>query len=233
MKRNECDRYRFAGGGALSTTPGANRIVLKDTSASGSPTANCDADGAKLLLASTNEAEVLTAYTGDKLLYDIDDLIKIVLRGVKVDSIDANTIATFGIASAQNDTVDSVAAHAWLKIDGAVSTSALVAESDDGVTDTNDVATGLTLSSTPLTFEIDFSTEVQTRSPPSLSQGKQATFWTIDSRGVRRRICQHSAFDLSGYSAGLQPFVQLQKGTGTGTPALWVWGIDVHYRTAN
>lgn len=228
--RSMCDRFRFAGGGALSTTAGANRILLKDTSASGSPTANCDADGLKLLLASTSEAEVLTAYMGDALVYDIDYLEKIVFYGCKVSGIDAVTQLAIGLASAQNDTLDSITAGAWFRLDGTASTSALVVESDDNVTNVDDKATGLTLASTQLTLEIDFTTEVLTRSPPALSLGKQATFWATDSNGLRRRVASNVSFDMSGYSAGLQLFMQLQKASGTGTPAAWLWGADVHYR---
>jgi hypothetical protein len=231
MSRTICDEIaRWAGGGALSATPGAARMILKDTSSGGSPTANCQADGLKLLLASTSEAEVLTAYCGDILPYDIDDLQKIIFYGCKVGGVDAVTQIAFGLAGAQNDTLDSVAANAWFRLDGTVSTSALVVESDDGTTDVDDKATGLTLSTTGLTLEIDFTTEIKTAGPPSLSKGKQATFWATDANGLRRRVATQSAFDLSALTTGLQPFIQVQKASGTGVPYAICWGIDVHYR---
>ena len=231
MARTICDEIaRWAGGGALSATPGAARMILKDTSSAGSPTANCVAGGLKLLLASTSEAEVLTAYCGDVLPYDIDDLQKIVFYGVSVTGIDSATTLVIGLAGAQNDTPDSVAANAWFRLEGSASLTALVVESDDGTTDVDDKATGLSLSTTPLTLEIDFTTEIKTAGPPSLSKGKQATFWATDANGLRRRVATQSAFDLSALTTGLQPFIQLQKASGTGVPAVTCWGIDVHYR---
>lgn len=230
MSRVMCDEFRFAGGGALSATPGASRIILKDTSAAGAPTANGVAGGVKLLLAATDEVEILNAYMGDVLPYDIDDLVKVIFYGVSVAGIDSVTQLAIGLAGAYNATLDSVAANAWFRLDGTVSTSALVVESDDGTTDVDDKATGITLSSTALTLEIDFSTQILGRSAPATSKGKQATFWATDANGLRRRVADQVSFDMSALTTGLQPYVQLQKPSGTGVPSVTIWGIDVHFR---
>jgi hypothetical protein len=77
---------------------------------------------------------------------------------------------------------------------------------------------------------IDFSTEVQTRSPPFTSKGKQAAFFIADANNMLRRVADNVAFDMSGYSSGLQPFLQLQKASGTGVPAVSLLEVCIEYR---
>ena len=202
---------------ALTTTPGMNGWTIKDTSSAGTPTylvATADGGGMKLTLASTSEAEVVTMYHNDVLCFDLARIQFCEIIAL-VGGIDAVTTLTMGLGSAQSDTDDSVATNAWFRIEGSASTSALVVETDDAVTDNNDVATGATLSSTLKTLRIDF------------TNGLADVRFYVDGS----RVAAETTFDMSGLTAGLnvQPFVQLQKASGTGVPSVTIKDFLIQY----
>lgn len=114
----------------------------------------------------------------------------------------------FGLASARNDTLDNVAANAWFRMEGANSTTLVYCESDDGVNDNDDKSSGVTLGTTPKEFVIDF------------TGGKSNVKFYID--GIR--VATTTTFDMSNYSSGLQPLVQIQKAANTN-----VNGVVVDY----
>lgn len=202
---------------AYTTTPGMNGWTIKDTSSSGTPTyLNITEDGgaAKLTLASTSEAEIVTLYQNDVLIYDVRQL-QAVWWIAQVAGIDSVTTLTMGVASAQNDTDDSVATNAWFRMQGSASTSAVVVETDDATLDLDDKATGQTLAAAYKKFLIDFSNGI----------GNVQFF--IDGA----RVAAGTLFDMSNLAAGLnvQPFVQLQKASGTGVPSVTLAQFGVQY----
>lgn len=178
--------------------------LVADTSSSGTPTYVRNAGNAVLTLASTSEAENVCLYHGDALTYDIDELQSVEMR-VKVSGMTSGTSLCFGMGSARNDTQDTVAANAWFKMVGADSTTAVVVETDDGTTDLDDKATGQTLSTTFKKFYIDFSNK------------KDVKFYI---NGIR--VANDTTFDMSAYTSGLQPMVQLQKTSSANTDAVTV-----------
>lgn len=228
--KSRCKSTNFRGSPKISTTVGYDGFLIKDTSSSGTPTYAGAAGGLAMTLASTNEAEVVTLYTEDILPYKIDAIEKIIFRDVTLTASFTGILA-IGLASAQNDTLDSVTNNVWFRCDGS---NSIVCESDDGTNDVDDKATGLSLSTTPVTLEIDFTTEVYSASKAG-SKGKQAAFFITDGNGVRRRVAESSAFRLDGIAdgTGLQPFVQIQKASGTAVPAVTIAEIEVYYRTAS
>ena len=195
---------------ALLTTPGHNGWTVKDTSSSGTPTyltTGEDGGAMKLTLVNTNEAEIVTMYKNDILYLDLANLQHIwwILKVVGIDSV---TDLVFGVAAAQNDTEDSVVTNAWFKMDGSVSTSIIVAESDDGTNDNDDVATGETLAAVYKKFDIDF------------TRGLKDVQYIIDGE----RVAKATTFDMSDLTSGLnvQPFVQLNKASGAGVAAVTI-----------
>ncbi|WP_417850166.1 hypothetical protein [Thalassoglobus sp.] len=199
----------------LTTTPGHNGWTVADTSSSGTPTYLTTADGLKLTLAATSEPEIVTAYQNDILSFKLADIQRVDMT-LLVAGIDAATTLVFGVGSAQNDTADSVANHAWFRIQGSVSTSAVVAETDDGTNDNNDVATGAGLADVLKRLVID------------LNDLRNVKFY-IDGE----RVAEGTTFDMSNVAsgAGVQPFIQLQKASGTGTPSVTIrkFKIDSTY----
>jgi hypothetical protein len=189
--------------GTVATLPAsadpASPWLIVDTSSSGTPTYTKGTSVATLKLASTNEIENVCLAFGDALDFDIDDIQRIEMR-VRLDvTMTTGTELVFGLGSARSDTTDSVAANAWFKMVGANSTTLVYCETDDGVRDVDDVSSGQTLGTSFKRFVIDF------------TGGKSDVKFYID--GIH--VAQSQTFNMSGYSSGLQPIVQLQKAANT------------------
>jgi hypothetical protein len=189
--------------GTVATLPAsadpASPWLIVDTSSSGTPTYTKGTSVATLKLASTNDIENVCLAFGDALDFDIDDIQRIEMR-VRLDvTMTTGTELVFGLGSARSDTTDSVAANAWFKMVGANSTTLVYCETDDGVRDVDDVSSGQTLGTSFKRFVIDF------------TGGKSDVKFYID--GIH--VAQSQTFNMSGYSSGLQPIVQLQKAANT------------------
>ena len=205
---------------AFTTTPGEGGWTIADTSSAGTPTYLCvteDGGAAKLTLAATSESENVCLYFNDVLPLDIASLHRIEFVA-KVAGIDAVTTLVFGLGDARNDTPDTVATNCWFRMEGSVSTTAVVVESDDGVTDSDDKATGTTLSSTYKKFLIDF------------TNGISDIRFFIDGE----RVGSATTFTLAGITSGqnVQPMIQLQKASGTGVPSITIAQITTQQKYA-
>jgi hypothetical protein len=189
----------FLGPQTLTASPtGSDLWDIADTSVAGTPTYTVGGINGEATLAFDTQAEAqnVCLYMSDKLNFDIDKLLRVEMA-VKMGqaAVDATTSLAFGLASARNDAIDSIAAHASFRVIGSGSTTAVVVESDDGTTDKDDIATGATLINAYKRFVIDF------------SGGTSNVKFYID--GVQ--VATSTTFNMSGYTAGLQPYVQLQK----------------------
>lgn len=205
---------------AFTTTPGEGGWTIADTSSAGTPTYLCiteDGGAAKLTLAATSEAEIVTLYINDVLPLDLSNLQRVEIIA-KVAGIDAVTTLTMGVGSARNDTDDSVAVNAWFRMEGSASTTAVVCESDDGTTDNDDKATGVTLAAVYKKFVIDF------------TNGISDVRFFIDGE----RVAASTTFSLAAITAGqnVQPIIQLQKASGTGTPSVTIAQITTQQKYA-
>lgn len=227
-----CDVFKFRGNYANGAWSTIGPWKLTDTSSSGSPTAAGSADGLKLTLASTSEAENLCVDFGDVLPYTMGSIKRFVALIKQNVALGSNEELVVGLGSGRNDTTDSVSYNAWFKLIGG-STPSLVVETDDNVTDTDDKATGVSFgTSTHRRLVIDFSEEIKTVGAPGLSKGQVAKFYCTDANGVLRRVAETTLFDMSGAAAtqGLQPMIQLQKASGTGVPAVSILQVEVHWQ---
>ena len=182
-----------------------------DTSAAGTPTYVRNASNAVLTLAATSEVENVCLAHGDALSFDIDQILQVEMRVKLGAAFTTGSELVFGVASARNDTTDSVTANAWFKMVGASSTTLVYCESDDGTTDKDDISSGVTLGSTFKRFVIDF------------SGGKSNVKFYIDGQ----RVAASTTFDMSAYSAGLQPLIQLQKAANTNVDAVTIDYVEI------
>lgn len=195
--------------------------TIKDASSAGAPTYTTvsteDGGALKLTIANTSEAEVVTLYQTDKLFYDMRYL-QHVWWVLKVASVDALTVLVAGVGSAQADDEDTMTTCAWFKMEGADSTTALVVETDDGVTDKANIATGQTLGTTYKKLHLDF------------TNGLGDVRFLCDGS----RVAAGTTFDMSGLTAGLnvQPFLQLSKPSGTGVPNVSIAQFGIQYQYA-
>lgn len=232
MKNLACDRFSFRGHQNFpATASGAGNVWVKtDTSSSGSPTVGgANGGGVAMTLDSTTEVQNLCLSFGDVLSYDIDDLVRAEFIVKCTASLDTATSIAFGMASARNDAIDSIAAHASIRVIGS---NDVVVESDDGTNDNDDVATGITLGSTFKRFAIDFATGIATREAPSVSLGGKANvqFFGGNSVGSLRRLASGTRFDMSNYSSGLQPYFQIQKTSDSNTDSLTLLECVIYYK---
>lgn len=173
---------------------------LTDVTGAAPPTHVRSGSEAILTLTADNQAQILGLHHNDSLAFDIDDLRRVEMRvRIGAATFTSGSILVFGVSSARNDTADSVGEHAWFRMEGANSTTQVYVETDDAVRDNNDVATGVTLGTTYKRFVIDF------------AGGKSDVKFYIDGQ----RVAAATTFDMSGYSGGFQPLVQLQKAANT------------------
>lgn len=188
----------FLGHGTLPASQSDSDWLVDDTSATGTPTYTKGGIGGEATLAfsATAEAQNICLHHGDDLNFDIDKLVEVEFR-VKMGqaAVDAATDLAFGLASARNDAIDSIAEAALFRIVGATSTTAVVVETDDGTNDNDEVATGTTLINAYKKFVISF------------AAGTSDVRFYVDGA----RVAAATTFDMSNYTAGLQPIVQLQK----------------------
>ena len=201
-----CELFAAAGQGS----PWA----IADTSANGTPTyaVVTPSQNGEIALTfdNTAEAQNVCLSFGDKLCFDIDNLIEFECRVKQGQTTaDSATSAAWGLAGARNDAIDSVAQAAIFRIIG---DNTIVCESDDGTTDKDDISTGgKTLSTTYKRFVISF------------ANGKSDVRFFIDGE----RVAAGTTFDMSAYTGSLQPFIQLQKTADTNTDSLVVDYVKV------
>jgi hypothetical protein len=190
--------------GAVATFPTsadpATPWLVADTSSSGAPVYTKGTSEATLTLAATSEVENVCLSFGDALDIDIDDIQRVEMRvKISASTMTSGSTLVFGLGSARNDTPDSVTANAWFRMEGANSTTLVYCESDDGTNDNDDKSSGVTLGTTYKEFVIDF------------TGGKSNVKFFIDGQ----RVASTTTFDMSNYTAGLQPIVQIQKAANT------------------
>jgi len=195
----------------------ATAWLVDDTSSAGAPTYTKGTSEATLTLASTSEIENVCLHFNDALDFDIDLIQRLEMR-VKIGAatFTSGSILCFGLGSARSDTADDVAANAWFRMEGASSTTLVYLETDDAVRDNNDISTGVTLGTSFKEFVIDF------------TGGKSDVKFYIDGQ----RVGATTTFDMSGYSSGLQPLVQLQKASNANVDAVSVDYVKVTSKRA-
>lgn len=219
--------WEFIGAITPTTSGTADGLGIKKLiTGAAPPTVTGTASGLECALTSASQAQLAAFSLGDILAFDIDDLLTVHIDAALSASF-AET-AFFGMASAHNATLESITAFALFKASG---NNNLLISTDDNVTDTTDIATGLTIGQTVRRFSMDFGSGVFTQIPGLAKGGKAAVgFYAPNSRGDRRRVAESQRFDLSGYSAGLQIYGGVSKASGTNTGTLTVRRIEVVYR---
>ncbi len=219
------DKFYFVGATELVASGSVSPIPWRETVVAGGVITGV-ADGAQLALDATSEAQSARLSFADILTYDIDELLWAEFVVKFTSAALTNVSAIIGMASAGNATINTIANQASFGING---TTALFCESDDGTTDNDDIATGLTLTTATWNrLRIDFSTGVTTVSPGTSLGGKSNILFTAGvNGGAMRPVAQGTRFSLAAYTGGLQPYVQLQKASSTDVASLIVSSICV------
>jgi hypothetical protein len=208
----------FFGDRTYSATKASNvghAYTITDTSAAGTPT-YADVDGSSsgeiaVDMAADSEIENVSIHQGDQLQFDIDKITEFGVR-VKMNQAALDTTSQFaiGLTGDRNDAIDSIAQAALFRLVGADSTTAVVCETDDTVTNNDDKATGETLINAYKWLVISFAT------------GTDDVRFFIDGQPVATDV----TFDMSGYTGALQLFAQISKTADTNTDG---FTIDAWY----
>jgi len=191
----------------IGAAPDAVQWSLNDTSNAGTPTQVYEADETAVTLAldATEEVQVCGYDFGDKLQFDIDDNPVFIAR-FKVPTITTAQEAVIGMGAAWNDTLASNAAHAWFRLTANMD---LLLETDDGTNDESEDSTVNLTADTYLWVKIDFSNTADVL----FYTGTDGETWTARAPAT---------FDMSNYTAGLQPMFAILKASGATTPSISV-----------
>lgn len=186
---------------------------LNDTSSAGAPTHAYEADetAVTMTLAANDEVEVCGYDFGDKLQFDIDDNPIFIAR-FKTSTITTNEEAVIGMCAAWNDTLDSNTAHAWFRLKANMD---LLLETDDGTNDESEDSTVNMTGDTYLWIKVDFADT----SDVLFYTGTDGLVWTARAPAT---------FDMSNYTAGLQPTFAILKASGVTQPTISVDKIKVY-----
>ncbi len=224
------ERYNWLGINTipLTASPDTGPWVKADTSVAGAPTAAGVGGALELTLDTDVEAENVCVYWGDILGLDINEIIRVSFLAQLTASLDAAISVAIGLASARNDAIDTIGEAALFRCIG---NNNVVIETDDGLHDNDDIATGETLVAAYKRLTIDFSTGVQTVSPPGTNVGRTGNvlFSMDNGAGFQRRVGKTQLFDMSNYTAGLQPYFQLQKTSDAAVATLSIREMEVEY----
>lgn len=219
-------RYDFRGANIPPTSSTQSPWIRAGSGSGASATLS---DGALLLaFDNTSEAARQAIYFNDHLAFDIDDLVRFEAL-VKFDTaVSSNVIVGIGMTSAFNATLDSIAQAAIFRVEG---DNDLLCETDDGTNNNDDVDSGFDAQNDWQRLAIDFSGGVQTRSGVASLGGKgNVQFFAGNAAGYLRRCAAATQFDMSNYSGGLQPFLQIQKGSSTDTGNLYIREVCVQVK---
>ncbi len=210
----------FIGGGTIPTSLSAGCPWKQtDTSSAGTPTfavQSATATGELLIqFSNTNEIQNLCLDFGDVLCFDIDNLQSVEFGLVVPQTCNAATRLAFGLQSARNDNTDSTTHNCQFLLAGS---NALLLETDDNVTDVDDISTGFTVGTSLTRYVIDF------------TGGKSnIKFYAGPLTGALVPLANSRTFAMTTTSS-LQPFVQLQKTASTNTDAVRVDYVSVEYK---
>ena len=201
--------YNFVDGGIPANSGGADSGPWRKT-LSGTGAVTKTTGG--LAMASSAGVGVTALGMDDQLVYDIDEIISIeFLVKLATSSIAASRVFV-GLASARNNDADVIAQQMSFSAAGS---TALLVESDDNANENNDdIATGLTWTGDWQRLCIDLATGVRTQSPPFTSTGgtSNVQFKAGNASGALRPVATNTGFDMSAYTGGLQPLVQVNNG---------------------
>jgi hypothetical protein len=171
-------------------------------------------DGWKSALTATSEAQIARVDFNGGLYLDIDK-IKTVKWRVKFGAMPSGTDFYFGLATANASAVDDITARLLFQLESGY---AITVRSDDGTTDSGDVATPWTAASgEQWEFVADFASGIKHAIPSYMSKtGKDAIQIFGGKVGSGRQPLGALNISLENLTGGLQLYSRLDKASGDG-----------------
>jgi hypothetical protein len=227
MKTLICHEYNFVGGMTPTLAGTADGLPFKRRiTGAAPPTVTATSAGLQLALTSASQAQVAGLFFNDILSFDIDQLARVEFLASMTASF-AETVV-FGMASAANDTPESITAFSFFKLSA---NNNLLISTDDNVNDTTDVATGLTMGTALRRYVMDFGSGISSQVGALSTGGKSNVLFEADNaQGVLRAVARSQRFNMSSYSSGLQPYAQISKASGTNTGTLTIRRLRIWER---
>ena len=188
-------------------------LVTKSVSSTNTNTIALEADQSGGVygfeLEATDEAKSVALYANDELHFHATEDPVFQFRVQLSDDITTNEELVIGCASAYNATPDTVANNAWIKL---AASMAIVLESDDTSTNSDDKASGVTMvKDTWYEFRVDCTAPTDVK-----------FYYRTTSGGAWTELTDGATTFTVGAAATLQPYIMLKKASGTTTPKLLV-----------
>lgn len=182
-------------------------------------------DGWKSALTATSEAQVARVDFNGGLLLDIDKL-KTVRWRVKFGAMPSGSNFYFGLATANNATVNDIASRLLFQLKGS---HVITVRSDDAATDSGDIATPWTAASGETwEFVADLASGIQPAIPNYLTKtGKKAILIKAGKLGGSLQPLSSMSVALAALTGGVQLYSRLDKASGTGVGDATMVSIDV------
>lgn len=224
--------FAFLGGMVIPAAgSGTGFPWVKTITGAAPPT--CAVSGKRLRLALTSAAQAQNVCLSfdNVLSFDIDDIVRATFWLAVSTAIGATAKWRVGLASARNDDPDAIVASLFI---GASADANLDIECDDGTNETAATSIGMTIGTTLKKVVFDFSDGIATAAPPSLSAGGKAKIIckVENGNGQLLQVAKSTTLDMSAYSAGLQPYAQIQKTSSTDVGTLEIEAIEIEERVA-
>lgn len=218
-----CRVFHFDRGGSIGEFTSA-------TNANGavSYTANTT-KGVQLSL--TDSGDRAFIHFNGRLIFPIDDLVSVEFLAQLTGWVTAAD-GVLGVCSAFNADPDAIQESAWFRIGGGTGGRAVYVETDDNVTNRDDIATGITLDNSEwFRARIEFKTGYTAQSPPSASKNGKSSlqFSLTDKNGFQRHVKPSVHMDMSGYAGGLQLIAGLRNNSSNSSTSMFVKEIRVEY----
>lgn len=217
--------YDFFGAGDIPTSAGQPFIYVKPTGAGSHKAAYAASDhgAGQVIIANDNEAARVALYQGDVLQWDLNKLKRVEFVARIATALGTGVVGVLGLGTARNNTLDSVATNAWFRWEAS---GATLVETDDGTRDVDDVASGITLSSTYKRFVIDFTKGLG-----------DVRFYMDGANGALQEIKRPAGaiFDMSAAAASnnrVQLMCEMQKGATTDVGVIEIDQVKVLFVAA-
>jgi len=182
-------------------------------------------DGWKSALTATSEAQIARVDFNGGLYLDVDK-IKTVTWRVKFGAMPSGTDFYFGLATANASAVDDITARLLFQLESGY---AITVRSDDGTTDSGDIATPWTAASGETwVFVADLASGIKPMIPNHLTEtGKKMILIKAGKLGTSLQPLSSMSVSLKALTGGLQLYSRLDKASGTGLGDATMVSIDV------
>ena len=221
-----------------ATSPSVSMWSQKVTGAAPPVVSNLGT-GLKLALTNASQAQCLQVNFNDLLPFDIDDIAYAAFDAYipAGDQLSVSAVRAFiGLGSAMNADYSAMTYLAGFSIAGGTTQGNVYAEADDNSSD-KAADTGIAMPTSFRTFLIDFYSGVKPGYGSTAARGGKEVprFWICDAgatpnRGNRKEVCKTTDFSMGNYSGNLQPIIQIEKASGTGTGSLVVSRVRIWTR---